>query len=225
MIFPHWILFLFSCSSLSVEKINLTLSKFTASPDGFETTYYGYNQELFHPIHVQKNSNLLIHLQNNMDEESTVHFHGLFQNSTPFYDGPIGIAQCAIAPSSSFDYQFSTGNQHGTYWYHSHHRAQYAKGLRNPFIIHDPDNEPFTKDYDEEYVIMMSEWYHAPTTNDLLVPFLSSDNDQGAEPVPQSILINGQGRYDCSKKKTGKCQSNHPLATFDFVPGKRYRLR
>ena len=35
----------------------------------------------------------------------------------------------------------------GTYWYHSHYKAQYCDGLRGPLVIYDPD-DPNTRLYD-----------------------------------------------------------------------------
>jgi iron transport multicopper oxidase len=53
-------------------------------------------------------------------------------------------------------------------------------------IIHDP-KPPFQ--YDEEIVMTVSDWYHDQMTN--LIPFfMSKANPSGAEPVPQSALLN-----------------------------------
>lgn len=84
------------------------------------------------------------------------------------YDGVHGVTQCPIAPGSTFEYHFKTDSQHGTYWYHSHYRAQYAKGLASPFIIRDPANEPYTNEYSHEYIVMLHEWYHPRNPRDLL---------------------------------------------------------
>ena len=47
----------------------------------------------------------------------------------------------------------------------------------------------------------------------------------GAEPVPDSILINGKGRFDCSKKPNSNCIPNAPLEVFEIQPGESFRLR
>lgn len=49
------------------------------------------------------------------------HWHGFFQNTTAWADGPVGITQCPITPTDSFEYIFSAASQTGTYWYHSHY--------------------------------------------------------------------------------------------------------
>jgi iron transport multicopper oxidase len=79
-------------------------------------------------------------------------------------------------------------DQPGTYWYHSHNDGQYPDGLRGPLIIHDPDS-PYKGHYDEELVLTLSDWYHEEVQ--LIMPkFLSVTNPTGAEPVPQSALMN-----------------------------------
>jgi iron transport multicopper oxidase len=55
-------------------------------------------------------------------------------------------------------------------------------------IVHDPEN-PYQNDYDEEFVLSFSDWYH-DLTRPLLASFISVTNPTGAEPVPQSALIN-----------------------------------
>ena len=54
--------------------------------------------------------------------------------------------------------------------------------------MHDPE-DPFQDKYDEEIVLSFSDWYH-DLTRPLLASFISVTNPTGAEPVPQSALIN-----------------------------------
>lgn len=79
-------------------------------------------------------------------------------------------------------------NQPGTYWYHSHELSQYPDGLRGPLIINDPES-PYRDQYDEERVLTVSDWYHELMLN-MLKGFMSVTNPTGAEPVPQSALLN-----------------------------------
>lgn len=79
-------------------------------------------------------------------------------------------------------------DQTGTYWYHSHSRGQYPEGLRQALVITDPEN-PYTGQYDEELVLTLSDWYH-DQFRDLLEGFISVTNPTGAEPVPNSALMN-----------------------------------
>jgi iron transport multicopper oxidase len=121
------------------------------------------------------------------NQSTSIHFHGLFQNRTNDMDGPVGVTQCGIPPGSTFTYNF-TIEQPGTYWYHSHTRGQYPDGLRGQYVIHDPDN-PYQSQYDEEVAITLSDWYHDEMPG-LLASFISVTNPTGAEPVPNSALMN-----------------------------------
>ena len=55
-------------------------------------------------------------------------------------------------------------------------------------IIHDPQS-PLKGQYDEEIILTLSDWYHDQVQT-LLQSFLSVTNPSGAEPVPQSALMN-----------------------------------
>jgi iron transport multicopper oxidase len=79
-------------------------------------------------------------------------------------------------------------NQPGTYWYHSHDKGQYPDGLRAPLIVHDPDS-PFKGQYDQEYVLSVSDWYHDEMQT-LIPKFINLANPTGAEPIPDSVLFN-----------------------------------
>src|ERR1700761_1250023 len=79
-------------------------------------------------------------------------------------------------------------DQPGTYWYHSHTRGQYPDGIRAAFIVNDPDT-PFKGQYDDEVILTFSDWYHDEMTT-LIQQFLNVGNPTGAEPVPDSALMN-----------------------------------
>ncbi|KAG5722008.1 Laccase-1 [Termitomyces sp. T112] len=142
-----------------------------------------------------------------MLKSTSIHWHGLFQKGTPWADGPSFVSQCPIAPGNSFLYTFSSADQAGTFWYHSHLSTQYCDGLRGVFVIYDP-NDPHKDLYDvdnEDTVITLADWYHtvAPAA--------------GIVPTSDSTLINGLGRY------AGGPTS--PLAVINVVRGQRYRFR
>ncbi|KAF2423751.1 FET Ferroxidase [Tothia fuscella] len=178
----------FACAATVTYDFNITWTK--ANPDGqFERSVIGINNQWPIPtIRVNIGDQLIVNAYNGLGNVSTaLHFHGMFQNGTTNMDGPAGVTQCGIAPGSSFTYNFTVA-QPGTYWYHSHVRGQYPDGLRGPFIVNDP-NSPFKDQYDEEIVLTLADWYHQlPST--LLKRFISYANPTGAEPVPESALMN-----------------------------------
>ena len=60
--------------------------------------------------------------------------------------------------------------------------------MRAPLIVHDPDT-PFKDMYDTELVMSVSDWYH-DQMHDLRGRFIGKTNPTGAEPVPNSALLN-----------------------------------
>ncbi|KAF3925265.1 Laccase-1 [Dactylellina cionopaga] len=161
-----------------------------ANPDGqFSRRVIGINGKWPIPtIDVEKGDRVIVNLHNGLpDVDTSLHFHGLFQNGTAFMDGPAKVTQCPLGPGQSMTYDF-TVRQPGTYWYHSHVKGQYPDGIRGPFIVRDPKG-PYADKYDEEVVIALSDWYHDENPV-LFAKFLSVGNPTGAEPVPNSALMN-----------------------------------
>ncbi|KAI8144831.1 multicopper oxidase-domain-containing protein [Fennellomyces sp. T-0311] len=177
----------------------------TANPDGlFERRVIGVNGTWPPPVvDVTVNDTLRIHTYNGLDEPTALHAHGMFQNGTGWMDGPSMVTQCPIQPGHNLTYEFKI-TQHGSYWIHAHFMGQYMDGLRTPFILH---NSPEAYAYDEEIVVPLYDWYHDQSAVNLDT-FLNIKNPTGAEPVPQSGLI-----------------MDSPNASFNFQPGKTYRLR
>ncbi|AEY95290.1 FABR228Cp [Eremothecium gossypii FDAG1] len=175
-----------------VHRFNFTTGWVTARPDGVAKQVIGFNGQWPLPdIHVDKGDRVELYLTNGFaDVGTTLHFHGLFHNSSEgnlaAMDGPDMVTQCGIPPGQTYLYNFSVPTQVGTYWYHSHTGAQYADGMRGAFVVHDPD-APF--EYDEEMTLMVGDIYHKPYTQ-LVHEFLSRYNPTGAEPVPQNLLFN-----------------------------------
>ncbi|KAF6010029.1 hypothetical protein HII13_000808 [Brettanomyces bruxellensis] len=139
-------------------------------------------------IRVKEGDRVIINLTNGLpDQNTSLHFHGLFQENTNEYDGVPMLTQCDIPPNETMVYNFTVPDQHGSYWYHSHTKGQYMDGMRGAFIIEDKDDAPF--DYDEDVTLTITEWYHS-MISDLIPEFLNRFNPTGAEPIPQTLLFN-----------------------------------
>lgn len=72
-----------------------------ANPDGLqERKVIGFNNTWPLPvIEVDKGDQLVMHVYNGLgDKDASVHFHGMFQNSTNEMDGANMITQCPIVP-------------------------------------------------------------------------------------------------------------------------------
>ncbi|CAG8506373.1 8149_t:CDS:2, partial [Diversispora eburnea] len=179
------------------------------SPDGYKRPVWSVNGQYPGPlIQANKGDRIVVNVTNNFGDPATIHWHGIFQRETNWYDGVPGQTQCPIPSRVCFTYNY-TLEQSGTYWYHSHFLAQYVDGLVGPLIVHDKD-DPYSKSYDEEYVLTVSDWYHS-TSAPLLVQRMAPDYT---------------GQYNCSGAPAGYyCNQNVPPATYNVKKGKKYRFR
>ncbi len=74
----------------------------------------------------------LIYVHNNLKEETSLHWHGLFLPNK--MDGVPFLTQMPIKPNSTYIYKFPI-IQHGTHWYHSHSGLQEQIGMYGAFIM------------------------------------------------------------------------------------------
>ncbi|CAG8819142.1 7452_t:CDS:2, partial [Racocetra fulgida] len=88
-------------------------------------------------LQAYKGDTFSITVENDLSVETSMHWHGMFQKGTPWYDGVPGMTQCVIPPKSSFTYEFSVESQ-------------------SPLVIHDKD-DPYVKEYDYEYVVTLTD--------------------------------------------------------------------
>lgn len=73
-----------------------------------------------------------IYVHNNLDEETSLHWHGLFLPNQ--YDGVPNLTQMPIKPHTTHLYKFPI-IQNGTHWYHSHTGFQEQIGMYGMFIM------------------------------------------------------------------------------------------
>ncbi len=87
-------------------------------------------------LRLRKGRKVRIHLQNELPEETIIHWHGLVV--PPQADGH---PSDAVASGKSYVYEFEVKNRAGTYWFHPHPHGTTAKqvnqGLAGLFIVHD----------------------------------------------------------------------------------------
>lgn len=104
-------------------------------------------------IRLREGQHVRMHVENALDEDTSIHWHGLI---VPFQmDGVPGISFPGIAPGATFTYEFPI-RQSGTYWYHSHSGLQEQIGHYGPIVIDPAGAEPAP--YDREHVIVLSDW-------------------------------------------------------------------
>ncbi|KAK9456292.1 Cupredoxin [Dipodascopsis uninucleata] len=210
-------------------SIAWTVKRETKTPDGVERDFVLVNGMYPGPsIEARVNDTVRITLHNELDESTSIHFHGLYQRGSNTMDGVPGVTQCGIPPGHSFVYEFIL-TQSGTFWWHSHSSTQRGDGMFGAFIVKDPENEHYIegRDYDEEILLVIHDYYHR-TAHDLY-NFYMSKTSGGLEPPPDNLLINGQGIMSCSRvhnSSKDKCTDGIGIRpTFTLQRNRRYRFR
>lgn len=103
-------------------------------------------------IRLREGQNVRLHVTNDLDEDSSIHWHGLL---VPFqFDGVPGVSFPGIRPGETFTYEFPI-RQAGTYWWHSHSGLQEQAGHYGPIVIESGEPDPR---YDRDYVVLLSEF-------------------------------------------------------------------
>ncbi|KAF7862713.1 hypothetical protein EAF04_007586 [Stromatinia cepivora] len=197
-----------------------TISRGYIAPDGVNKSVILINGQFPGPLLDANWGDMIqVTVRNHIkDEGTTIHWHGLLQNGTPWMDGVPGVSQCPISPGSEFAYRFRA-DQYGTSWYHSHYSDQYGGGLFGPLIIYGPQHVNYDIDIGP---VMLHDWYHADYYQVVERLFSVPANPLAAN----NNLINGKMNFDCSAiTVNASCTPNAGLSKFKFKPGKTHRLR
>jgi FtsP/CotA-like multicopper oxidase with cupredoxin domain len=136
----------------------------------------GYNGSIPGPtLKVQQGSEIIVHVTNNGDLDTTVHWHGLRLENK--YDGVPHETQAPIPVGGEFTYRIQFPDA-GLYWYHPHIREDYTQelGLYGNILVvpTEPDHWPPA---DRDFIL---------TVDDLLVeegriaPFSPSETSYAA---------------------------------------------
>ena len=130
----------------------LTIDKETVNIAGKRVTGMSINGTIPGPtIRFKEGGYAVIYVKNEMDEETSVHWHGLLLPN--FYDGVPYLTTPPIRPGETLKYEFPL-KQAGTYWYHSHTMLQEQSGVYGSIVI-EPKEE--TLEYDKELVMVLSD--------------------------------------------------------------------
>ncbi|XP_044482099.1 laccase-17-like [Mangifera indica] len=165
-------------------------------------------------IVAREGDQLLIKVVNHVQNNISIHWHGIRQLQSGWADGPAYITQCPIQTGQSYVYNFTIVGQRGTLWWHAH-ISWLRSTLYGPIIILPKRGVPypFAKPY-REVPIIFGEWFNADTE-----AIISQALQTGGGPnVSDAYTINGLPGplYNCSAKDTFKLKAK---------PGKTYLLR
>ena len=148
---------------------------------------------------VHEEQTVVIHVHNNLTTEGiSIHWHGMHQRGTPWFDGVGQVTQCQIGPSSSFSYMY-TASPAGTFWYHSHSGAQRTDGFYGALIVREKpvrmkeikarlQKHGVFEDLPEKHTISLLDWQHEASL-DLFTQIHASlgfypDKPLGEAPTP-----------------------------------------
>lgn len=143
-----------------VKEYNLTIEENKMTLGGVTANAMTINGGIPGPVLEFNEGDLaIINVTNKMDEETSVHWHGLILPN--FYDGVPYLNTPPIEPGTTFQYRIPI-NQSGTYWYHSHTMLQEQKGVYGSIIIHPKEK---TLEYDKDLVVVLSDWTNEKPLN------------------------------------------------------------
>ncbi|XP_062172953.1 laccase-2-like [Alnus glutinosa] len=165
-------------------------------------------------ITAREGDRLVVNVVNHVPNNISIHWHGIRQLQSGWYDGPSYITQCPIQTGQSYVYNFTIVGQRGTLFWHAHISWLRAT-VYGPLIILPKHNAsyPFAKPH-EEVPIIFGEWWNVNPE-----AVIRQALQTGAGPnVSDAYTINGLPGplYNCSKKDTFRLK---------VKPGKTYLLR
>ena len=123
-----------------IVEIDLVAKLADLQIDGKTVRAWTYNGGLPGPlIKTRVGDRLIVHFKNELDEPTTVHWHGV---RVPIeMDGVPEISQPEVKKGESFTYDFVVRDA-GLYWYHPHvmSAAQVGYGLYGALLVEDPSD-------------------------------------------------------------------------------------
>ncbi|MCA0373636.1 MAG: multicopper oxidase domain-containing protein [Proteobacteria bacterium] len=144
-----------SSAQAKVREHSLTIAKENVRIIGGEAPKITINGTIPGPVlRFAEGEDAVVHVTNNMNEDTSVHWHGLVvpgpMDGAPGFNGAV-----PIKPGETFTYRFPIV-QSGTYWYHSHSGGQEQDGHYGAIIISPKSPEP--QPADRDYVVMLSDY-------------------------------------------------------------------
>ena len=117
---------------------------------------YGYNQQYPGPLlRVTRGSTVVVVFRNELEDPTTVHWHGLRLANR--FDGVAGLTQAPVAQGESFTYEVYFPDT-GIYWYHPHMREdmQQDLGLYGNMLVQ-PDQDHYYGAVNAEETLLLDD--------------------------------------------------------------------
>ncbi|KAG5981240.1 hypothetical protein E4U55_003151 [Claviceps digitariae] len=215
------------------KVFDLTISWERHAPDGFAREMLLVNGQSPGPtLEVEQDEWVVVRVCNKSPFETSVHFHGIDMQNTPWSDGVPGVTQRAIAPGRRFTYRFRA-THYGSYWYHSHAQSQIEDGFYGPIIVHPRRGlpQPFHLISQTPAAVRAMRRAERHVRPLVLHDFMHLTSEQRMEITPRAgietscydaILFNGKGRVTCLGEEVLRAQvAGAQRTALDMVPGER----
>lgn len=140
-----------------VKAVHFTASKFMWQfrDDQEPVEVWGYNEQIPGPtLRFRAGDKVRIYLRNELDEATTLHWHGLVVPNS--MDGVGLLTQPPIMPGETFVYEFDIPNTPGTFMFHAHMNdmEQMGNGMVGAFIVEPRDGGDGK--YDQDHIMFLN---------------------------------------------------------------------
>ncbi|MEK6858994.1 MAG: multicopper oxidase family protein [Nanoarchaeota archaeon] len=166
---------------------------------GRKIRMFGYNGQIPGPlIKVRQGDTLYVNFTNNLDQETTVHWHGLrLENAN---DGVPGMTQEPVQSGESFLYKLDFPDA-GLYWYHPHVREDYQQelGLYGNIIV-TPSDTSLLSPVNEEAFLFLDD-IQLGTDGDIMPIYKEKISQVLMGRFGTTLLVNGKTSYDLTVKQ------------------------
>jgi blue copper oxidase len=155
---------------------------------GRSSTTFSYANGLLGPtIKANTGETINVSLQNNLSEETNIHWHGLI-----LPENMDGHPKDVASPGGSLNYALPIIQRAGTYWYHPHPHGLTGKqvfmGLAGMFIVNDPEEAALNLPSGEFEVPMIIQDKHFEGNN---LAYSPSDDEIMTGYLGEQIVVNG----------------------------------
>ncbi|XP_021715371.1 laccase-17-like [Chenopodium quinoa] len=171
------------------------------------------------PIVAREGDQVVVKVVNHVQNNVSIHWHGIRQMGSQWADGPAYVTQCPIQSNHSYVYNFTIKGQRGTLFWHAHISWLRAT-LYGPMIILPKKHEPypFPKPHEEKTIIFGEWWY-----NDTEAVIRQALQSGGGPNVSDAYTFNGfPGPLYNSCTGAKGLEDTYKLKV---KPGKTYLLR
>ena len=175
------------------DTLDLSIDIIQKEIAGQTVKMFGYNGQIPGPLlKIKQNSIISVNVLNNLDVETTVHWHGLRLDNK--FDGVPGISMETQKPGESFQYELKFIDE-GIYWYHPHVREDYQQemGLYGNILV-SPMEDDYYNSVNREIPIILDDIL---IEDGELFPFFKEYGNHGmGGRFGNIMLINGDDDYN-----------------------------